>query len=117
MKSHLLRLTLLGSVLSAFTLNIALADDVATEQINTGGIAVSFDDLNLAKPAGVNSLHHRVESAARKMCGVENFRVSLDIARKNRECVSATINSAMGKIESNSFTAVTRATQTSAHDS
>ena len=117
MKPHLLRLTILSSVLSAFTLNVALAGDVATEQINASGISVSFDDLNLAKPAGINSLQQRVESTARKLCGVENFRVSLDVARVNRECVSATINSAMGKIESNSLTAVAPATLTSAHDS
>jgi UrcA family protein len=117
MKSHLLRLTLLGTVLSAFTFNIALAGDVATDEIEAGNITVSFDDLNLAKPAGVDSLHNRVESAARKLCGVESFRVSLDLVRKNRECVSATIDSALGKVEGTSLTAVNQVTLTTVQGS
>jgi len=106
MKSHIYRLSLLGAVLGALTMNVALADGAATYETNVGNIAVSFDDLNLAKPAGLNSLHHRVESAARKVCGIENFKVTLDIERKNRECVSATIDSAMGKIENGGLTAL-----------
>ena len=106
MNSHFYRLSLLGAVLGTLTINVALADDVATHEINTGSIAVSFDDLNLAKPAGLASLHQRVESAARKVCGVENFKVSLDIVRKNRECVSSTIDSAMGKIDNTGLTAL-----------
>lgn len=98
MKSHLYRLSLLAFVLSVFAMNVAIADDVATQEINTGRVAVYFDDLNLAKPAGLASLHQRVESAARKVCGVENMKVSLDIVRKNRECVSASIDHAMGRI-------------------
>jgi UrcA family protein len=106
MKSHIYRISLLGAVLGVFTMNVALADGAANHETNTGNVAVSFDDLNLAKPAGINSLHHRVQAAARKVCGVENFRVSLDIVRKNRECVSATIDSAMGKIDDSGLTSL-----------
>ena len=99
MKSHFLRLSLLGSVLSVLTLNVALAGDVSTHDYTASGVTVPLDDLNLARPSGLDRLHHRVESAARKVCGVENFKVSLDTVRKNRECVSSTINSTLGKID------------------
>ena len=77
--------------------------------------AGEFDQESLDKMADLQTkieaidgwvLHHRVESAARKVCGVENFRVSLGVARKNRECVSATIDSAMGKIDDGALTAL-----------
>ena len=106
MKSHIYRLSLLGAVLGALTMNVAFAGGAVTHESSTGNVAVSFDDLNLAKPAGLDSLHHRVETAARKVCGVENFRVSLDIVRKNRECVSATIDSAMGKLDDSGLTSL-----------
>lgn len=106
MKSYLYRLSLLGFVLSVFAMNAAVADDVAVQEINTGRIAVSFDDLNLAKPAGLASLHHRVELAARRVCGVENMKVSLDIVRKNRACVSSSVDHAMGRIYDAKVTAL-----------
>lgn len=112
MKSRIYRLSLLGVVLGAFTVNVAIAGTPATREVNTANIAVSFEDLNLARPAGVSSLHHRVEAAARNLCGVENFRVSLDIERKNRECVSATTISAMSKIDDGGFSAMPRKQKT-----
>lgn len=112
MKLHIYRLSLLGVVLGALTMNVALAGAPATQEVNTANIAVSFDDLNLARPSGVSSLHNRVEAAARNLCGVENFRVSLDIERKNRECVSATTNSAIGKIDDSGLSALPRKQKT-----
>lgn len=100
MKSRFNSLFILGSALCVLALNTALAGDVMTPEANNGNIAVSFDDLNLAKPAGLASLHRRVESAAHRVCGVENFKVSLDVTRKNRECVSSTIDLTLGKIDS-----------------
>lgn len=106
MKSRYNSLFVLGSALCVLTLNTALADEVTTHKINTGNVAVSFDDLNLAKPAGLASLHRRVESAARRVCGIENFKVSLDLVRKNRECVSSTVDLTLGKIDGVMLTAL-----------
>jgi len=113
MKSTIYRLSILSFALSALTLNIAFAGDVTTSESSSANVAVPVNDLNLAKPAGLASLHHRVESAARRVCGVENFRVSLDVERKNRDCVSATIDSAMGKIQSSGLTAINQTAKTS----
>jgi UrcA family protein len=106
MKSRFNCLTVLGSALCLLTLNTALANEVMTHEITTGSVAVSFGDLDLAKPAGLASLHRRVESAARRVCGVENFRVSLDLARRNRECVAATIDMTLGKMDTVRLTAL-----------
>ena len=98
MKSYLYRLFLVTSMLSLLTLNAVLADGVVTKEFSTGNVIVSFADLNLANPKGLDRLYRRVKSAAYKVCGVENMRVSLDITRKNRECVSSAIDSAIGEI-------------------
>ena len=98
MKSHLYRLSLLGSFLAVLSLNCALANDVATDEIYTGSIPVAFDDLNLDSPVGLDSLYRRVEFAARKVCGVGYVKVSLDIVRRNRECVSGSIEHAIEQI-------------------
>jgi len=117
MKSTIYRLSILGFALSALTVNIAFAGDATTSGTNSANVAIPVNDLNLAKPAGLASLHHRVESAARKVCGVESFRVSLDVERKNRDCVSATINSAMGKIQSSGLTAMNQTSKPSTNKS
>lgn len=105
MKSPLYHLFLLSFLFGTLTLNVALADDVTAREINTSGIAVSFNDLNLADPAGLDSLYQRVESAAYEVCGVENFRVPLDVERKNRDCVSHSVDNATMKIDGVKFSA------------
>jgi UrcA family protein len=98
MKSYLCRLLLFTTVLSVLTLNVTLADSLVTQEFSTGNIAVSFADLNLANPKGLDRLYWRVKSAAYKVCGVENMKVSLDVTRNNRECVSSAIDNAIGEI-------------------
>ena len=117
MKSYIYRLSLLATVLSALSVNIALADEGATQAFNNDGITVTYHDLNLANSEGLDSLYRRVESAARKVCGVENFRVSLNIARKNRDCVSSSINAAIGQIGDTRLTALHRAKVEAVHRS
>lgn len=100
MRSPLYRLCLLSCLLGALSLNVAVADDS-----NDGSVAVPFYDLNLANPSGLESLNERIEYAAHKVCGVENFKVSLDIERENRECVSRSIDKANAKIDDAGLTA------------
>ena len=64
MKSRFYRLSLLSIMLGTLSLNATLADDVATHNVTTGNIAVSFADLNLASPTGLANLYQRVQSAA-----------------------------------------------------
>ena len=109
MKSQFNRLALWSVLLGAFTLNTALADNPATHEVMTGNIVVSFADLNLANPTGLDNLYLRVRHAADKVCGVENMKVSLDITRKNRFCVSSAIDHAIGEINDARLTALHQA--------
>jgi UrcA family protein len=92
MKSNLFRLTVFA-VLGAFALNTAVAGD--SKSVNTGYIAVSYADLNMASTEGIDTLYRRIKSAAHKVCGVDNMRVTLDIVRVNRACVAGAMNGAI----------------------
>ena len=87
MKSHFYRLSLLGAVLGALTLNTALADDAATQSVSVRSITISYADLNLADSADLDTLYRRVRSAARSVCDVRPMRVPVEIVLRNRECV------------------------------
>lgn len=54
-------------ILAALAATIALP--AAAESI-----AVPYEDLNLANPKGQKSLERRIQSAARKVCGVNDYR-------------------------------------------
>lgn len=108
MKPTLYRFTFLGLVLAALTINCAVADDAASNEIKTGGIAVSFNDLNLNSDSGLDSLYQRVKAAANRVCGVENIKVSLHIVRIQRSCVSSSIDKAIGQIGDARLTALHR---------
>lgn len=109
MKSHFNRLAVLAGVLGIFFSHAALADEAVTNEVSTGNIAVSYADLNLASTSGLDLLYRRVKSAANKVCGVENMKVSLDIVRNNRACVAGAIDSAIGAIDNPRLTALHQA--------
>ncbi len=50
---------------------------------------VRFDDLNLAKPAGLEQLERRIDAAARRVCGVTAARqAGLGEFIRSRQCVA-----------------------------
>ena len=106
MKSHFYRLSLLGAVLGALTLNTALADDAATQSVSVRNITVSYADLNLAVSADLASLYRRVKWAERSVCDVRTMKVPIEIVLRNRECVSGAINGAIGEINHVRLTAL-----------
>ncbi len=106
MKSRLYRFSILSLMLGVLPFNFILADDAAISEVRSDVVTVSYDDLNLANPAGLDSLYRRIRFAANDVCGVENMRVSLDVVRKNRECVAGSIESAIGQIGDARLTAL-----------
>jgi UrcA family protein len=105
MKSNLFRLTVFA-VLGAFTLNAAVAGDAERNSANTTTIAVSYADLNMASPAGVDVLYRRIKSAAHKVCGVDKMQSSpvsvmrfyQPMVRRNKACVANAIDNAISDV-------------------
>ena len=68
----------------------ALSDDVRTQ-------IVKFADLDLTRPAGAQTLYHRIQGAARTVCEVDDG-ADLDRA-PYQQCVSAAIARAVVNID------------------
>lgn len=59
---------------------------------------VSYADLNLASPAGVERLRSRVRRAAEGLC-LEGARTDLARAKAEHKCFSTAVASAQGQID------------------
>ena len=59
---------------------------------------VRYADLNLATPAGVETLYHRINLAARAVCGSPHER-NLDLRRSVRTCQEAAVEGAVETLE------------------
>lgn len=106
MKTNFKRLSLLAALLGALTLNIAIAGETQLNNADRNVIAVPYQDLNLANKAGLDQFYARIRFAARRVCGVENMRVSLDIERNERACVASAMNKAIEEINDSRLTAL-----------
>ena len=81
---------------AAIALPIA-APAAATDRADTDTVEVSFDDLDLADPAGQRRLDRRIDAAARRLCGsgVRGFAA----LRAQRECIALALDSASPQAE------------------
>ena len=74
------------------------AADVATE-------TVRYDDLNLSTPAGVQALYHRIQSAARNVCGPSVVTGTRIVSEGWKDCVSTTVHKAIFEVNKAPLTA------------
>ena len=61
-------------------------------------MVVSVRDLNLATPHGVATLHHRIERAAKQVCGPVDATIMERLA-EYRDCRDAAVAGAMQKAD------------------
>ncbi len=61
-------------------------------------VTVRYSDLNLATPAGVETLYHRLNVAARTVCGPSHER-QLEMQRSQRECNETAVEDAVATLE------------------
>ena len=72
----------------------ALPNDKAAD---APSVLVSYSDLNLQTPAGAQSLHRRLEAAARSVCPDEYSR-DLRAAATGRECIAQAVARAVAAV-------------------
>jgi len=83
--------TVLAALAALTTAPVAAAETVS--------VAVGFDDLNLASPAGVATLEKRIKAAAEKVCAQAERR-ELWARASWQECKAATLADAMEQMAS-----------------
>jgi UrcA family protein len=90
--------TLTGSGLCAAT---AAADEVDS-------VTVSYADLDLSKPAGVQILYGRIQAAARKVCSPLDDNRQLQRMQQWRDCYETAVADAVTTINRPTLTALHR---------
>ena len=82
---------------------LALSGIAAAGLHGTNSIVVRFGDLNLDSPNGVASLHRRIRTAAKSVCGrLETTTIGLRTGY--RMCVAGTIDDAVTKVNHEGLT-------------
>ncbi len=71
----------------------------------TRDVKVKFADLNLESQAGIESLYSRLQSAARKACGVAD-RADLQSFDEVAQCRKAAVNAAVTRIDNTALWAL-----------
>jgi UrcA family protein len=73
-------------------------------------LRVAYGDLDLAKPAGVQALHRRLEVAAERVCPRTDGRVKVEQRAAARECRKQALERAVRAIGSPELAALHAAT-------
>lgn len=68
---------------------------------NPPTVKVSYADLNLASPAGIRTLHRRIDSAARSVCGYSDAfnRTEMEVRYAARSCYKAAMANALKQVD------------------
>jgi UrcA family protein len=83
----------LAAMASAFVSAPAFADVVSTT-------AVQYGDLNLASPAGRQTLNRRISNAARSVCHVRSDDRSLASRIERNKCYDRAVSGALQQVAS-----------------
>ena len=61
-------------------------------------VKVHFADLNIAAPAGRQTLDRRIAGAAKRVCG-DGFDLNVKMAQAERSCIKTAVSSANPQVE------------------
>ena len=64
----------------------------------TGGVAVRYDDLNLARHAGAEVLVGRLWQAAKQVCGAQHFPSDLHTQAVVQSCAQVSLSRAVADV-------------------
>jgi len=90
----------LSELLSALTVSATmclpcLASEAATD---APGIRITYGDLNLATPAGVEVLYARIRGAAKQYCEPERMLTGTRVSTTYDRCINDTVATAVRKL-------------------
>jgi UrcA family protein len=100
-RTFLLSLALGSALLAGVTLATASPPDTTP---SAPSLAIRYADVNLATIAGATTLYHRIQGAARFVCGEAGRNLSEQHAWK--ECYQSAVSEAVAKVNSPTLDAV-----------
>ena len=68
----------------------AMAALVAAQPASAESVAVAYDDLDLSTAQGQETLEHRIDKAAKEVCGFNEVTIGTRIhSREAKECIKS----------------------------
>ncbi len=110
-KNALAGMVIASALLTAST--VLYADD-ATVQRPARSTTVQFGDLSLATPNDVAALYHRINLAAKRVCGSRAFTGIYYTLPEYRSCVADAVRNAVASVNRPSLTEFYRQQQSTA---
>jgi|HubBroStandDraft_1064217.scaffolds.fasta_scaffold06418_6 UrcA family protein len=80
-------------ILASLACLMGAAQVLAAEPAETRSVSLSYADLDLTSQAGAATLYHRIQGAAREVCGYEDQRLALlpYVNRCNRSAIARAV--------------------------
>ena len=92
-------------VLTTASISGVIAPALAREATAAPSRTVHFEDLDLSTHRGVEVLYARIQNAARTLCGPSEDAGTRHVSEEWKDCVSATVRSAVLSINRPALTA------------
>ena len=93
------------ALLAALVGTVAALPARAAPPVVEQSIAVRYDDLDLDKPAGVETLYARLRAAAEKVCDARFLPGTLVVAPAWRTCMTGALEQAVAAVDQPALTA------------
>jgi len=90
----------LGIALAAASCAALADDDSNLRNSENRSITVTYSDLNLSHPDGVEALYSRLSTAASRVCGPKADPRNIRKWRNQRQCRASAIDNAVAEIDS-----------------
>lgn len=101
-------LTLAAAMVGSFA--VAHADRIDQLEVDplerVPEIVVSYDDLDISNPRGLDELYSRIEEGAMSVCGYDRNRKELARQRRLSACYHAAVNDAIRQVNLPQLTAL-----------
>lgn len=106
MKESKLFVSLLAAIVGVGLGSPAMLLAGSPSDLENGGIAVSYADLNLQNEEGVQVLYRRLRQASRDVCGDTPLKLVGPVLRQANECYRETLTEAVEKVDNENLTRI-----------
>jgi UrcA family protein len=81
---------------------------IVSDKSGDYAVRVPAGDLNLSNKIGAETLYQRMKSAARQICGPQEYRTTGSLARSrmNLQCYQQALDSAVNKVDNEQLTEI-----------
>lgn len=93
---------------------LAYADRIEGVVVNAPSVIVSFAELDISKPQGLEVLYSRIKTAAKSVCGFDHSIQQLSRGSDSMACYKSAVEGAVTQINRPTLTAFHRAKSKSA---